>query len=179
MKFTTGKVRLSYVHVFEAKPDLQGRPKYSAALLIDKKDSKTLNRLKTAFKQILDDPETKAKMGGKMQGLDLPLRDGAEKPDMAGYPGCFYLNAKASEDHPPLVVDRDRNDIVDPAEIYSGCYAQAVISLYPYNFNGRKGIGVGLSAIRKLSDGAPLGGSRVTADDFSDDLLGDGVDDLL
>ena len=87
MKFTTGKVRLSYVHVFEAKPDLQGRPKYSAALLIDKKDTKTLNRLKTAFKQILDDPETKAKMGGKMQGLDLPLRDGDEKPDMAGYPG--------------------------------------------------------------------------------------------
>lgn len=179
MKFTTGKVRLSYVHVFQPKEDLQGRLKYSAALLIDKKDTKTLNRLKAAFKQILDDPETKAKMGGKMQGIDLPLRDGDEKPDMAGYPGCFYLNAKASEDRPPLVVDRDRNDIVDTSEVYSGCYAQAVISLYPYNFNGRKGIGVGLSAIRKLSDGEPLGSTRITVDDFSDDLLGDGVDDLL
>ena len=176
MKFTTGKVRLSYVHVFQPKEDLQGRLKYSAALLIDKKDTKTLNRLKAAFKQILDDPETKAKMGGKVQGVDLPLRDGDEKPDMAGYPGCFYLNAKANEDRPPLVVDRDRNDIVDTSEVYSGCYAQAVISLYPYNFNGRKGIGVGLSAIRKLSDGEPLGSTRITVDDFSDDLLGD---DLL
>ena len=95
---------------------------------------------------------------------------------MTGMKSRIWPATKANEDRPPLVVDRDRNDIVDTSEVYSGCYAQAVISLYPYNFNGRKGIGVGLSAIRKLSDGEPLGSTRITVDDFSDDLLGD---DLL
>lgn len=178
MKFVTGKVRLSFVNVFEPRADLQGKLKYSATLLIDKKDTKTVSRLNDAFKKLLDDPETKMKMGGKLLNIDLPLRDGDEK-DAAGYAGCWYLNAKANEDRPPLVVDRDRNEIIDKSEIYSGCYAQAIISLYPYAVSGHKGIGVGLSALRKLADGEPLGGSHVSADDFSDDLIGGSMDDLL
>lgn len=171
MKFETGKVRLSFVNVFEPREDLQGRMKYSTGVLISKKDTKTINRLQTAFKQLLNDPKTKEKFGGKMNNVDLPLRDGDDKSETEGYAGHFYINAKANRQ--PLIVDRDKQEIVDPDEVYSGCYAQVIISLYAYNYQGKRGIAAGLEAVRKLADGPKFGGSTISTNDFDDSLLGD------
>ena len=44
--------------------------------------------------------------------------------------------------------------------------------------NGNKGVGVGLSGVRKVKDGDRLGGVTVSADDFDDDLVEDN-DDIL
>ena len=75
-------------------------------------------------------------------------------------------------------LDRDRNEIVDPEEVYSGCYVQAVLTLYVYNTSGNKGIGVSLNAIRKIKDGERLAGTVVSESDWDDSLLGD-VDELM
>ena len=62
-------------------------------------------------------------------------------------------------------------------ELYSGCYVQAQLSLYVYNANGNKGVGVGLEAVRKVAEGERLGGVTVKADDFDDDLV-EGEEDI-
>lgn len=169
-KVVTGKVRFSYVNVFKARSFQQGQDeKYSICLLIDKKDKATLNKIKAAIeaakKQGIAD-----KWGGKLPAnLKLPLRDGdAERADEAEeYTGMFFINANSNQK--PGIVDENLNEILDPTEVYSGCYGRASINFFPFNSNGNKGIAVGLNNIQKLSDGEPLGAARASAeDDFAD-----------
>ncbi len=182
MKFTTGMCKLCYVNVFTPKADLSGKERYSACVLISKDDKKTLAHYDEIIRKMTADEEVVRRMGGKkaLKNAKLPLHDGdTEKEDDPNFRNCYYLNAKANPDYPPLVLDRDREEIVDKNEIYSGVYAQAVLSFYPYNQSGNQGIGVSLLGIRKLKDGKPISGNSVSAGDFRDDLLDEaGGDDL-
>ena len=176
MKFTTGLVRLSYAHLFKPYSQAGNDPKYSAALLFPKSDKRTIDRLHKALEDIKKDDYSKTKWAGKggvIGKIDSPVHDGdVEKEGDPTYKGMYYLNAKANPDRPPKIVDKDRNDIVDQSEVYSGCWVQAVLTFFSYNANGHKGIGVGLAAIRKIKDGPSLaGGTTVTDADFSDDLI--------
>lgn len=177
IKFTTGLVRLSYPHIFRPGETLNGDMKYSASLIVPK-SSDTAKRLKQTVQELMNKPETKQLMGKTKPKYEL-LRDGDEKEDPA-YEGAYYINAKSNEDHPPKIMDRDRSEIVDPSEVYAGCYCQAVIGIYAYNKNGNSGVGASLMALRKIKDGEPLTGSVVSDSDFDDNLLeGDGLDDLM
>ena len=177
VKFTTGLSLLSYAHVLKPAETLNGDMKYSAALVFAK-TSDTAKRAKEAVNKLMADDDVKKFLGKTKIKYEL-LRDGDEKDD-EHYAGCYFINAKANEDHKPKVMDRDRVEIVDPNEIYSGCYVQAVLNLYAYNKNGNSGIGASLLGIRKIKDGEPLTGSTVTDSDFDDSLLeGDGLDDLM
>lgn len=170
MKLSTGKVRISYANIWEPKSFNGQDPRYSVSLLIPKKDKKTLDKLKSAFKEMQLDPENVQKWGGKVKGIRIPLRDGdEEREDDLAYKGCYFVNASATPNHPPRIVDKDKQEILDQSEVYSGCYCQAVINLFAYNTSGNRGIGVGLAGLRKLADGEPLTGIVVTDDDFNDD----------
>jgi hypothetical protein len=48
-KFVTGKVRFSFVHVFEPAETLNGSLKYSVSILIPKSDKDTITRFNKAF----------------------------------------------------------------------------------------------------------------------------------
>lgn len=179
MKFTTGTVRLSFLNVFEPRENLKGVKQYSATLLIPK-DSKDVARIQNCFKRMLEDKEIIARLGGKTKGLDIPLRDGDEKTDK--YPefaDCYYLNAKANENYPPELFNKDLTELMDRKELYAGCYAQAVLNFYPYDAGGHKGIGVSLGGLRKIKDGTPFSSSSVNASDFDDDLVKDDLDDIF
>lgn len=168
-KVVTDKVRLSYAHLFKPQaPEGGGDPKYSCCLLIPKKDQVTLGRIKGAIE--LAKQQGLEKLGGKLPAnLKMPLRDGDfEKPLQAEYKGMFFLNCNSK--NPPLVVDLQRQDILDQSEVYSGCYVKASIVFYAFNTSGNRGIGVGLNGIQKVADGENLGGGRETADEmFGDD----------
>lgn len=179
MKITTGLVRLSYAHLLEPGTMPGGADKYSGSFIIPKSDKRGVAILENAIDTIKNDKDAIAKWGGKNTGIRIPLRDGdIDRPEDAAYADSYFFNANASVDHKPKVFNRDRVEIADPEEIYSGCWVQAVVSLYPYNSNGNKGIGVGLLAVRKIKDGDSLGGTVVSENDFDDSLLGD-VEDLL
>lgn len=114
----------------------------------------------------------------------MNLRDGdtdeavADQPET--YAGKFFINANS--DKQPIVFTRDKikMDQFDiEEEIYSGVYAQVALSVFAYNFNGKKGVGFGLNGVRKVKDGDRLGGVHVSASDFGDDDLGDLDDDDL
>lgn len=165
-KVVTGKqTRFSYANVFEPKSINGGDAKYSCALLIDKKDKKTLEKIDNAIKAAIE--EGKGKWGGKVpKKLKLPLRDGDEERDDEAYAGKMFLNANSSTK--PGVVDEDLNQILDSDEFYSGCYGRASVNFYAFNSNGNVGIACGLNNLQKLADGDRLSGGSSAEDDFGD-----------
>ena len=169
MNICLKNVRISYAHLFEPEPIMgQGEPKYSVSILIPKSDKENVEKLNAVIKD--------AKESDKLKGakkIDSPVHDGdTDKGDDPVYAGCYYLNAKANENHPPQIVDRHVNPIMDKNEVYSGCYCNIMVNTYAYSFNGHNGIGVGLGNVQKVKDGEHLGGgSSKPEDDFSD--LGD------
>lgn len=178
-KVTTGKCRLSYVNVFKARTNLKGdKEEYSVVLLIPKKDKASLDKIKGAIAAAMDRGITDKWKGKKPKNLWNPLRDGDEDKadEHPEYAGMYYLNAKSTQK--PLVIDRDKDEILDTTEVYSGCYGRAVVNFYAFSNSGNDGVGCGLLAVQKVADGEPLGGTRATADDF-DDLEDDDDDDPL
>ena len=174
-KVVAGKVRFSYVHVFEAVSMSEGQDaKYSVCLLIPKKNTALVKELQDAINAAVQKGVSE-KWGGKKPGnLKLPLRDGDQEraDEFPEYKGMYFLNA--SSNRKPGVVDADRNEIIDASELYSGCYGYASINFYPFNNNGNKGVAVGLNNIMKTNDGEPLGGVATPADtDFADVEVGD------
>lgn len=163
-KFVTGKVRFSFVHVFEPAATLNGAMKYSVSILIPKTDKDTVARFNKAFE------ETKTANAGFFGGsipkmLKGGLRDGDLEKEDPIYAGHYFINANSNEK--PGVFDADKNPILDKNEFYSGCYGLASITLYPYDANGTKGIAAGLNAVLKQEDGEKLGGVSNTAADFN------------
>ena len=171
-KVITGKVRASFVHIFEPQSVNGSDPRYSCSFIIPKSDTETIGKIREAVEQARQDGVTK--WGGKIPpNLKLPLRDGdIDRPDDPNYAGAWFINANSNER--PGVVDRRRVPITDPLEVYSGCYVRASITFYPFNTNGNRGIACGLQNIQKWCDGEPLNG-RVRAEDEFDAL--DDVDD--
>lgn len=165
-------VRLSYAHVWEPKEAKKGgEKKYSASLIIRKTDTKMLNAIKKAIAEAKEEGKTKLanKKGVIPANIKLPLRDGDEdRPDDPAYEGCMFLNANASTNYPPKIVDRRVQPIMDQSEVYSGCYANVSTTFYAYNQEGNIGIGCGLGNIQKVGDGERLTGERSAEDDFDE-----------
>ena len=177
-KVTTGAAVLSYAHIFEPREDLNGNLKYSCSLIFPKQ-SNTPGIIKRKMEEMLEDEDVK-KVLGKGRNFTHPLlRDGdEERPEDTAYKGSFFMKAKSNPDHKPKLFNRDRSELVDPEELYSGCWVQAVLTLFPYNKKGSKGISASLVALRKLKDGKPLSGTAVTDADFDDSLISD-LDELF
>lgn len=180
-KVVTGKVRFSFVNVFAPRASEDGGdPKYSLTILIPKSDIATLNKIKAAIAEARD---TFCERNGanSLPAKPLtPLHDGDGMKPTSGEPygpeckGCYVMAVSSTPK--PIIVDSFRNEITDPAEVYSGCYGRASINFYGYS-NKRKGIGAGLLSLQKLHDGDPLGGSRGSADDFDDDFQDEDMND--
>ena len=175
MKIVTGKVRFSYANVFEPQSVNGSEPKYSVSLIIPKSDKKTLDKINKAIE--VAKKEGVSKLGGKIPAnLKTPLRDGdLDRPDDEAYSNSYFINANSKVK--PGIVDKDLLAIMDPSELYSGCYGRASIVLYAYNANGNKGIAAGLQNLQKLEDGEPLGGISRPEDDF--EAVDDDAEDIL
>lgn len=179
-KVVTGKVRFSFVNIFEPRASQDGGdPKYSVTLLIPKTDKTTMGKIREAME------EARQNFCAKNGNTALPakpsntLHDGdGQKDNGDDYgPECkgHYVMTVSSKDR-PVIVDAARNEILDRTEVYSGCYGRAAINFYGYNSHGKKGISAGLLSVQKLTDGEPFG-TRGSADDFDDDYEDD--DDIL
>lgn len=177
-KVITGEVRFSYVHVFEPHAVNEGdEKKYSVALLIDKDDTETLDKIEAAIEAAI--ALGKGKWGGKVpKKLKLPLRDGdEEKEDDEVYENMMFINASSKSK--PQVVGREKDDFgnligLDEEEFYSGCYGRASINFYPFDVSGNKGVACGLNNLQKLRDGDKLSGGSSAEEDFGD-LEDDGL----
>jgi hypothetical protein len=183
-KVITGKVRLSYVHVFQPQPTDFG-DKFSATLLIPKSDVDTLKKIQNAMNEAIK--QGPAAWGCEIKNPHLPIHDGDKEKENGGEYGeeCKgHWVMTASSQTKPGVISTKRDDlgnllpITDSTELYSGCYARVSINFYP-NRKGKKGIACGLNNIQKLADGDYLGGRSRAEDDFSGYNDDDGGVDLL
>lgn len=184
-KITTGKVRFSYVNIFEPKATQGGQDKYSITLLIPKSDTFTLNLIKTAMQ------EAKEQYLAKNKGKQLPsnlkntIHDGdGERPNGGEFgaecKGHYVMTV--SSNTRPLIYDAEKKEIFDAKEVYSGCYGRAILNFYVYDTQGNKGISAGLLAVMKLHDGEALSGAVVTDEDWDNgwiDADANDFDDLL
>jgi hypothetical protein len=161
-KVITGKVRGSYVRVFEKSlNELNGKEEFSMSILIDKNDKETIGAVKNAMNNVC-----RAKWGGQIPpGLKSPLRDGdVEKPNDMNYAGHFWMNLKSSRK--PGIVDRYNAAVTEPDAFMSGDYCRVAMSAYAYEKGGNKGVSFGLNNIMVLEKGEPLGTVTRAQDDF-------------
>lgn len=165
-KVVTGKVRLSYSHVWEAVSVQDGGDKkFGGCLLIPKTDLVTVGKINAAIDAAIKIGMA-SKWGGKVPpNLKKPMRDGdLEKADDENYKGMYFINASSNQ--APGVVDRDGTEILDRTKVYSGCYIIASVNFYPFNKRSN-GIACGLNNVMKVKDGVPLSGRTSAAEDFA------------
>ena len=167
-KVITGKVRLSYVHLFEAYSSFEGQePKFSTVILVPKTDTKTVNAIKAAQKLALENGKT-SKFGGSIpKNWKNTFRDGDEEGDLEKnpeYAGHYFMTV--SNRTRPGIVDNNVQPILDQTEVYSGSYARVSITAFPFSASGSKGVSFGLNHVQKLADGESLGGITKAEDDF-------------
>jgi hypothetical protein len=173
-KVVTGKVRLSYVHLWEPYAMEEGQEKkYSTVLLIPKSDTATVKKIEAAIKVITD--MAKAKNGGRLpKNFKNPLRDGdIEKPEDEAYAGHYFISASAKA-QPGIVrkvgVGEEAKfvPITDQSAIYSGCYAIVSLNFFHYDMTVNKGVGCGLNNVLKAGDGEAFAGKATAEADFAD-----------
>jgi hypothetical protein len=168
-KIICKNVRISYAHLFEPKKAKgSDTAKYSASLIIPKKNTKLINAIEEAI-----EAEAIEKFGSKAPallrkakgGLNNPLRDGDdEREDDPAYKNAMFVNASSKRQ--PQCVARDLSPIMDEAELYSGCYANVSVAFFPFEVDGNRGIGAGLNNVQKVKDGERLGGAANADEDF-------------
>lgn len=174
-KVTTPVFRVSFPALFEAKAFDGGAPKFSVSAVWD--PSRFTKREKELWDAMIDlangvsQERFKKDMDALPGNFKKAIRDGAEKADLAGY-GEGLLFANLSSKMKPGIIDRNRNNITDPDEVYPGCYARATITAYSYDNKG-KGVAFGLQNIQKIADGERLDSRTDAAEDFDDDADGD------
>lgn len=182
-KVVTGKVRLSYVHLFEKyAADEDQEAKFSCVILVPKKDKKTIRAIEAAQQAAIENGKTSRWDGKIPKNLKNTFRDGDEEGDLEKnpeYEGHMFMNVSAKTK--PGIVDRDLDPIMDSSQIYSGCYARVSINAFPYSVKGNKGVSFGLNNVQFLEDGEPLGGRSRAEDDFEalDEIEDDEDDELI
>lgn len=170
-KVITGKVRLSYAHIFTPKAVSEGaNPKYSVSLIIPKEDTQMIEVIEQAIENAKE--RDKGKWNGKIpSNLKTPLRDGdIDRPDDEAYKNSYFVNANS--DNAPQVVGLEKDPVsgkpipLGEDEVYSGCFARVSVNFYGFNSNGNKGIACGLGNIQKVEDGPRLSGGSSAEEDF-------------
>lgn len=159
--------RLSYCYAIKGKLNDRDQRVYSTTCLIPKNHPQV-----EAIKKAIAAAKTAgaAKLG---QGaIKNPLLDGDAKDDDGNwkYKGDenrgHYLLRAANYNRAPAVLDADKNRIIDPDILHSGCWANVVINFYAYTSAQNKGISPGLEAIQKRrKEGERLSGGGVNADE--------------
>lgn len=170
-KLILKNVRFSYVRVFEAAPIMDGNTNYySVSVLIPKSDTKQVNEIKKALKELADEfLANNPKLKGVLpEGWRNPLTDGDKKDD-EGYADMWVLNAKRQEKNgAPIVIDKYKQPITVKEDMYSGAWGTASLGLFTYFKSATScGVGVGLNGIQKVTDDDRLdGGASINDFDY-------------
>ena len=172
MKLVIKNVTIVYPELFKAVSVRGGDPAYSAAFLLPK-DSDQLSQVKETMKEVATQKWPKdgiQTLKGLLAKDKTCLRDG----DEAGYAGFENKNFITSNNkaRQPMVKDLLRNDITDKNKIYGGCVVNAVLDIWAQdNPEFGKRVNCTLLGVQFVKDGAPIGATMATDDDF--DLVED------
>lgn len=129
IKTKLSNVRLSFNSIYNAESKFDGDPKFHASFIIDPSSDEgksNLKRIKDAIRTL-----EKERLAGKELPIDkLPLRDGSEKSEIAGWDKMIILSSANKKR--PVVVNGKREPVAegDANAPYSGCYVNAIVTLW-------------------------------------------------
>ena len=175
---TTPAVRVSYPTLFNPRAFQAGAtPKYGIALMFEKSNKEHMDFLKQLhgdMKAALEEKwpdESKRPRIALMGDTRSPIKDGDKTVNNQGIPiaeanpeyeGHWIIRANTATR--PIVVDRNKAEILDANEIYGGCMCKVNLNVYTYDMSANKGVTVGLNGVQKWADGESFGGGRPSAD---------------
>jgi hypothetical protein len=173
----TGEVRLSYVNVFEPRKigENDKEAKYSLTILIPKntpEGQKTIANIKAAIQKAAEKGAQKHFGGRIPTNVSHTLKDGDTEVDDLGdlkniknpeLVGNMYM--RLSTKFPPKVLNAERQEIINPLEIYSGCYGRVSLTTFAYSGDGRRGVSAVLNNVMMTRDGEPLT-SQLSGEEF-------------
>mgnify|MGYP003644567122 FL=1 len=162
-EIVTPPCRLSFPALFSPAPVMKGetKVKYQATLLIP--PDVDLAPFQECVKAAMME-----KFGEliPLRGRANPLKSG-ESVDYDGYANDWtFIRTSSGEAYPPTVVDQQRNEIIDPANIYAGCWCRFHIVAYAWSHTSGRGVSFSLNAVQLVKDGDRLDGRRAAADVF-------------
>lgn len=103
---------------------------------------------------------------------DIALRNGDNKPDVAGYPGNYILSA-VNQSRPTLLT-RNKQDVEkeEGSLLYSGSHPIAIVEIWAQDnpAKGWKRINCQLQGVQEYKPGERIGGGRIAKKDEFDDL---------
>lgn len=166
-KVVIGPVRFSYCYLNEPRPGDEGKkPKYETSVIVSKDDKKSIKAIEAAIEAAKNRGKAELWKGKIPTAYKQSWYDGDDKDDSdPAYRNAMYLTARAVRR--PQVVDRNKNEILDKDQIYSGMYGYVSLEFYPYDNEG-KGVSAGLLNIMKTKDGDRLAGGSTAEEDFAD-----------
>lgn len=167
-KVLVGPFRASFPYLMTKDPKTE---KYSVSVLLPK--DYDMAPLEAAVKAVL----TK-KYGADRKkwptGLKLPfhLQDEKAQAGRAGYEeGAKYFNCWTYS--APQIIDRDRQEILDPDAIYPGVWLRAFVTAFWFSQSGNTGVSFFLGNVQKVRDDSRIDNRPKARDEF-DDIPHDG-----
>ena len=181
MEIVLYNVRLGFANVWEPVADDNGNLKYSAAVIMPDDNPKHLEKCNEAIHAVIESAIDHGKLGkAKRKAVELPLRDGTEEVEMgkkdSSFNGSHFFNARSNRQ--PSLVDRQKQEITDTDEIYSGVWANVAVSFYFTKNGGTPRVAVGLNHIQKWRDDERTDG-RSNVNEVFDSYEDDVDDDLI
>ena len=187
---TTPAVRVSYPTVFAPRAVNPGdTPKYGVVLMFEKGNPEHMENIKRlhqaaqdVFNEKWPDPNDPGTPRIPLVGHDRsPIKDGDKALNAQGIPiseknpeyaGHWIIRANTTSR--PMVVDRNKAEVLDSNIIYGGCFCKVNINPYAYDTAGNKGVTFGLNGVQFWGNGESFGGGRPPVDDMFDSA---GADD--
>lgn len=172
----TGEARLSFVNLFEPKKigENDKDAKYSCTVIIPKSDTRTIEAINAAIKAAAEAGAQKHFGGRVPTSVNHTFYDGDTATDDMGelknvkypeYKNSYFI--RVSTKFKPKVLDANRQEIIDPTEVYSGMYGRVSMTFFAYSGDGRRGVSAVLNNVMKTKDGDPLT-SMLTGDEFGE-----------
>lgn len=171
-KVLTNECRLSYCHLIQPyAQSVSSEPKYSVTLLIPKSDTATIENIRQSIEAAAKDGQGRLWNGVRPPVLPTPLHDGdGVRENGTPYgPECkgHWVLTSSSKQKPGIRHISNIQTELAPQDVYSGMYGRVTINFFPYNSNGKRGVGCGLGNVLKTRDGEPLGGGASPEADFA------------
>jgi hypothetical protein len=155
---------LSFASLFTPRPRAEGgEAVYQCALIFAPKEQKS-----PQYKALQEACAAAArKQWGdnvNLKQIKMPFRDAGEKSYEGYRPGDTFIQPWSK--NKPGIVDKDRQDILLPEEVWSGQLVRANVVPFAWSHTGKRGVSFGLNHVqiiesegRQRLDGRPSAGS--------------------
>lgn len=167
--------RISFPHLFKPQQNDRGENVWSVVIIFDKKAQATpeYKAMEEAIQTAATERfGTKVPAGVKRKSLEpksgYPITLTETKPEWFGWASEGSTMITFSSKYAPVVIDRNKQEILDQSETYAGQFGRVQWTTYAYDASGNQGVSFGLRAYQKVKDGEALSGGKPDIDAFGD-----------